>query len=80
MRDPSNELLTTTCPLTAYLCGYDKPVDHTEDGDGFTLFIEGEFFILNGPDGEVQLHRLEAAQVAKAIIEAMPRAERAARK
>jgi hypothetical protein len=76
-------IITTECPLTAALFGYDRPCNFRDDGEGFQARVEfdatlGPIFTLNGPDGEITLYRNEAIELAKQIMASVGTADRMA--
>jgi hypothetical protein len=76
-------IVTTDCPTTAHLFGYDGPCDYRDDTEGLQVAVEydrqiGPIFTLNGPDGEIVLYRAEAKEVAAQLLAAIASADRMA--
>jgi hypothetical protein len=61
-------LLDTTDRSDAKLCGYDAPTDPRNEAEGVILTRDGEWFTLLTGGGEVQLHEIEARQIAVMIL------------
>lgn len=83
MASTKQVIVTTDCPTTAHLFGYDGPRHYRDDAEGLQVRVEydrqiGPVFTLNGPDGEILLYRAEAKEVAAQMLAAIASADRMA--